>query len=151
HVPFSPQELAADAAACREAGAAIFHWHAREPETGAPSTAVELYAETARLVKAGTDLITMPPPAANPLPRAEGRPAHRPAMAADAATRPDLAPVDLNSINVDPWDPVEHRYTTEDLVYLNPVRMLRRLVELIATAGVKPMTALWTVGAARTL
>ncbi len=151
NVPFSPEELAADAAACREAGAAIFHWHARDPGTGAPSTAVERYGETARLVKAGTDLITMPTLGANTLPTAEERTAHITAMAADAATRPDLAPVDLNSINVDPWDPVERRYGTEDLVYLNPVRMLRRLVELITTAGVKPMLALWTVGAARTL
>ena len=50
NVPFSPQELAADAAACREAGAAVFHWHARDPGTGAPSSAVDLYAETARRV-----------------------------------------------------------------------------------------------------
>jgi uncharacterized protein (DUF849 family) len=151
NVPFSPEELAADAAACREAGAAIYHWHAREPVTGAPSTAVDLYADTARRVKAATDLVIMPTLGANTLPTAEGRTAHVTAMAGDAATRPDLAPVDLNSINVDPWDPAAGGYATEDLVYLNPVRMLRRLVELISTAGVKPMLALWTVGAARTL
>jgi len=37
HVPFSAQELGADAAACREAGAAIYHFHAREPKSGAPA------------------------------------------------------------------------------------------------------------------
>ena len=150
NVPFGPAELAADAAACREAGAAIFHWHARDPRRGRrrpPSS----YVETARLVKAGTDLLLMPTLGANTLPTAAERTAHVTAMAADAATWPDLAPVDLNSINVDPWDPVERRYTTEDLVYLNPVRMLRELVERITAAGVKPMLALWTVGAARTL
>jgi 3-keto-5-aminohexanoate cleavage enzyme len=151
HVPFTPEELAADAVACREAGAAIFHWHARDPVSGAASTAVEVYADTARRVKAATDLLVMPTLGAGTLPTAEERTAHVTAMAADAATRPDLAPVDCNTINVDPYDAHERRFATEDLVYLNPVRTLRRLVELVTAAGVKPMLALWTVGAARTL
>src|SRR4051812_24093377 len=104
NVPFSPEELAADAAACREAGAAIFHWHARDPVSGAPSTEIGLYADTARRVHAATDLVLMPTLGANTLPTATARTAHIRAMAGDAATRPDLAPVDLNSINVDPWD-----------------------------------------------
>ena len=43
HVPWSPDEIAADAASCVEAGASIIHYHARDPVTGAPSTDVELY------------------------------------------------------------------------------------------------------------
>jgi uncharacterized protein (DUF849 family) len=119
--------------------------------SGAASTAVEVYADTARRVKAATDLVVMPTLGAGTLPTAEERTAHISAMAADPATRPDLAPVDCNTINIDPYDPTERRFGTEDLVYLNPVRTLRRLVELVTAAGVKPMLALWTVGAARTL
>jgi 3-keto-5-aminohexanoate cleavage enzyme len=151
HVPFSPQELAADAVACREAGAAIFHYHARDPETGAASTAVELYADTCRRIKAATDLVVMPTLGAGTLPTPEERTGHVTAMAADPATRPDLAPIDCNSINIDPYDPVERRFANEDMVYLNPVRTLRRLAELVTGAGVKPMLALWNVGAARVL
>jgi uncharacterized protein (DUF849 family) len=151
NVPVSPEELAADAAACRDAGAAVFHYHARDPVSGAPSTAVDLYADAARRIKAATDLLVMPTLGAGTLPTPEERTAHVAAMAADPATRPDLAPVDCNSINVDPYDPVARRFGTEDMVYLNPVRTLRRLVELIGDAHVKPMLALWTVGAARTL
>jgi 3-keto-5-aminohexanoate cleavage enzyme len=151
NVPFSPEELAADAAACRDAGAAIFHYHARDPLTGAPSTAVDLYADAARRIKAATDLLVMPTLGAGTLPTPEERTAHVTAMAADPATRPDLAPVDCGSINIDPYDPVARRFGTEDMVYLNPVRTLRRLLELIAAAGVKPMLALWTVGGARAL
>ena len=40
HVPWTPEEIARDAAEAREAGAAILHYHAREPETGAPSNDV---------------------------------------------------------------------------------------------------------------
>jgi uncharacterized protein (DUF849 family) len=151
NVPFGPEDLAADATACREAGAAIYHYHARDPVTGAASTAVELYAEAARRIKAGTDLLVMPTLGAGTLPTPELRTAHVTAMAADPATRPDLAPVDCNSINVDPWDPVARRYGTEDMVYLNPVSTLRGLVERLDAVGVKPMLALWTVGAARTV
>lgn len=35
HVPWTPQEIASDAAACREAGASIVHFHARTPDGGA--------------------------------------------------------------------------------------------------------------------
>jgi 3-keto-5-aminohexanoate cleavage enzyme len=35
HVPWTAQEIAADAAACREAGASIVHFHARTAEGGA--------------------------------------------------------------------------------------------------------------------
>ncbi len=150
-VPFSPAELAADAEACRDAGAAIFHYHARDPVSGAPSTAVGLYAETARLVKARTDLIVMPTLGAGTLPTAEERTTHVVAMAASDDTRPDLAPIDLTSINLDPYDPATRTFANEDMVYLNPVRTLRRLVEIVTSAGVKPMLALWNVGAARTL
>ena len=44
NIPYAPEEIAADAAACVEAGASIVHYHAREPETGAPSSEVGLYA-----------------------------------------------------------------------------------------------------------
>ena len=32
HVPWSPEEIAADAAACCDAGASIVHFHARDAE-----------------------------------------------------------------------------------------------------------------------
>lgn len=35
HVRYTPEEIAADAVACREAGASIVHFHARQPD-GAP-------------------------------------------------------------------------------------------------------------------
>ena len=61
-VPISVEECAADALAAAEAGAAIVHFHARNPETGAllsPGTAV--YAEVMRLINAERpDLLVYP-------------------------------------------------------------------------------------------
>ena len=34
HVPYGPEEVAADAAACAEAGATLVHFHARDSESG---------------------------------------------------------------------------------------------------------------------
>ena len=38
HVPWTPDEIADTAARCREAGASIVHFHARNPD-GSPNTA----------------------------------------------------------------------------------------------------------------
>ena len=45
NVPYTPEEIAADAVACRAAGAAIVHFHARKPD-GAPEHSAEVYANT---------------------------------------------------------------------------------------------------------
>ena len=46
HVAYTPSECAADAATCAGAGAALVHWHARDPVTGVQRLAdAALYAE----------------------------------------------------------------------------------------------------------
>jgi len=59
-VPWSPEEIARDAAACRDAGASIVHYHARDPETGAASSDLSLYEDAARSIRARCDAIVMP-------------------------------------------------------------------------------------------
>jgi uncharacterized protein (DUF849 family) len=62
HVPVSAEECAADALACAAAGAAIIHFHARDPHTGAlliPGT--ETYAKAMRLInQERPDLLVYP-------------------------------------------------------------------------------------------
>jgi len=43
HLPVTPDEIAADSVAAAEAGAAILHLHARDPETGQPSPDPDLF------------------------------------------------------------------------------------------------------------
>ena len=45
HLPITPDELAEDARRAYEAGAAVVHVHARNPETGQPSADSDLYGE----------------------------------------------------------------------------------------------------------
>jgi uncharacterized protein (DUF849 family) len=151
HVPFSPEEIAADAAACREAGAAIYHFHAREPKTGAPAYDAASYGDSIRRIRAACDLLVNPTLGAVTVPDPKQRAAIIPALAADPATRPDLAPVDLASINIDPWDAGARRFLVEDLVYATSVAGLREILATVRGAGVLPQAVLWTVGSARLL
>jgi uncharacterized protein (DUF849 family) len=45
NTPYSPEEIANAAIECHRAGAAVVHYHARDPHSGAASSSVELYAE----------------------------------------------------------------------------------------------------------
>ena len=57
-LPYTPDEIAAEALACAEAGAAIVHLHARE-EDGTPSSRPELFAEAVERIRAGSPMLTM--------------------------------------------------------------------------------------------
>jgi len=151
HVPWSPAEIAADAAACAAAGASIFHFHARDPETGRPATATELYGETIARTRDLTDVVLMPTLGANTLPDPADRVTHIVELSRDDATRPDLAPVDLGSFSLDVYDAEARAFRADDLLYLNTARTVRYLWDTITDAGVKPMAALWNVGSARLL
>lgn len=151
HVPWSPAELAADAAACAAAGASIFHFHARDPETGRPATETELYGETIARARDLTDIVLMPTLGANTLPDPADRVAHIVELSRDDATRPDLAPVDLGSFSLDVYDAPSRTFRADDLLYLNTAKTVRYLWDTISGSGVKPMAALWNVGSARLL
>jgi 3-keto-5-aminohexanoate cleavage enzyme len=57
-LPHTPAEIAGDAVACAEQGAAVVHLHVREPD-GTPSARPELFAETIGLIRERTELVTM--------------------------------------------------------------------------------------------
>ena len=56
HVPWTPQEITAEAKRCAEAGASIVHIHARTTN-GGTSYDPAWYAEADRLIRAQTNLI----------------------------------------------------------------------------------------------
>ncbi len=147
HVPWTPEEIAADAAACVSAGASIVHFHGRHPGTGAPDSSATTMSDTVKLIRDACDGVTYCTlGAGTDLGREE-----RVAMLTGAATRPDLAPVDLGSFNLDPYDPVTKRFGTEEGVYVNTVGTVRHLAEGILAAGVTPVAVAWSVGSLRLL
>ena len=60
YLPFTPQQLADEAVAAAEAGAAVVHTHVRDPETGQPSLDIELFKEIFSNVKKRSNVILCP-------------------------------------------------------------------------------------------
>jgi uncharacterized protein (DUF849 family) len=56
-LPITPQQIAADSIAAGQAGAAILHLHARDPDTGKPDQNPKLFAQFLPHIKAETDAI----------------------------------------------------------------------------------------------
>jgi len=59
NVPYTPDESAANAVACRAAGAAIVHFHARKPD-GTPEHCAEVYVRTIRQIRGSSDILVHP-------------------------------------------------------------------------------------------
>ncbi len=149
NVPYSPDEIARDAVACREAGAAVLHFHARKAD-GSPEHAIESYAETVGLIRARSDILVHPTLGYVTLDQpAERRLDHIIDMAKDPSKAPHFAPMDMGSVNVDRYNAQARRFETDDLVYKNSTRTLTYFAEHIRAAGLKPYLVSWTIGFTR--
>src|SRR5918998_5187332 len=57
HLPITPGQIAESAIGAAEAGAAIVHLHARDPEDGRPTPDPEVYAEFLPEIGAASDVV----------------------------------------------------------------------------------------------
>jgi uncharacterized protein (DUF849 family) len=57
HLPVTPQEIATQAIAAAEAGAAVLHLHARDPRDGRPTPDPEVFMQFLPQIKSGTQAI----------------------------------------------------------------------------------------------
>jgi len=149
HVPFGPGEIAAAAAACRDAGAAVAHFHARDPHSGAASTDPALFCEIGRALRAQSDVVSMPTLGATVTSDVAERIAHILAMAEDPRTRAELVPLDLASANTSFYDPRARSFDDENSIYINTVAILRALSEGVQKVGVKPIAVVYSIPSLR--
>ena len=106
HVPIGPDEVAADALRCRDAGATMVHWHARDPQSEDQRLGdTDLYAAAlAPMREAG--LLGYPSyPVDGVLPR--NRLDH--VWALHERVGLELAPIDLGSVSTVPWNSAPQR------------------------------------------
>ena len=57
HLPVTPDQIAASAIEAAEAGASILHLHARDPETGQPSSEISVFRQFLPRIKSATDAV----------------------------------------------------------------------------------------------
>jgi 3-keto-5-aminohexanoate cleavage enzyme len=148
-VPWLPEEIARDAAECAEAGAAILHFHGRGAD-GAPDHRFECYRDIILATRAATDILLHPTLGYVTLDApAEERIANIRRLAERPQTKPDFAPMDMGSFNVDLYDPAARRYVTQGLIYRNGTDTLTHFAGVIRGAGMTPYLSTWSVSAMR--
>lgn len=149
NVPYSPAEIAADALACRKAGAAIVHFHARQAD-GSPDHANTTYADIVSRIRAGSDILVHPTLGYVTLDKSgEQRLDHILEMAKDPQGAPHFAPMDMGSVNVDRYNAQARRFETTNLIYKNSTETLMYFAEHIKESGLKPYLVSWNIGFTR--
>src|SRR5262245_60649595 len=125
YLPVTPDEIAADALAAAEAGAAILHLHARDPETGKPDQTPEAFARFLPRIKQGTNAAINLTTGGSPFMRVEER--VKPA----AVFKPEVASLNMGSMNfglfhlLERYKSLKHAWEkeylewTRDLVFRN--------------------------------
>ena len=154
HLPYKPEDIAADAIACARAGAAAVHVHARDPETGHPSSDQQLFGEIVRRIKAESDVIVgittgggmgMPP---------EER------LRAIPIYQPEMASFNLGSINFSihrvgrRYRPEDYRFDweqgyvegTKDFIFRNTFGDMEVFAKTMREVGTRPEFEAYDVG-----
>jgi len=93
HLPITPDQIAASAVGAAEAGAAIVHLHARNPETGRPDQSPEAFMKFVPRIKQRTNVVINLTSGGAPTMRVEER-----AMPA-ATLKPEVASLNMGSMN----------------------------------------------------
>jgi uncharacterized protein (DUF849 family) len=93
HLPVTPDEITAEAIAAAEAGAAILHLHARDPETGKPDQTPEAFGRFLPRIKQGTKAVINITTGGSPYMKVEER------VLPAAQFKPEVASLNMGSIN----------------------------------------------------
>lgn len=150
NVPWTPDEIARDAVAIREAGASVLHFHARKSD-GGPDHAFETYAATIRGIRDSSDLMVHSTLGQITVQGDEARAAHIVSLAEDARLRPEFAPLDLGSTNIDIYDREAKQFRSTRKVYVNSTETLVYLARTFKKVGVRPVAVCWSVPFVRTM
>ncbi len=127
HLPVTPEEIAADARRCRQAGASIAHVHARDAD-GKPTLDDEVFARIHQLIGEQTDSIVQI--------STGGRAGSDPKARAASVRRlqPEMASLTTGSVNF------------PDQIYANSDELVEYLAQAMQEAGTKPEMEIFEAG-----
>lgn len=145
NVPWLPEEIAADAIECHAAGASIVHFHGRDA-AGRPDNRFETCRDTILAIRDASTILVHPSLGYVTVASSfEQRFANVRRLADDDATRPEIVPMDMGSVNADLYDSRNHRLRLPGSTYVNSTDMLVKLAEGIRRGGMKPSLVAWNV------
>ena len=143
HLPVTPEEIADSAVAAAEAGAAILHLHARDPETGRPDQSPEAFGRFLPRVKQRTNAVINLTTGGAPYMTVEER------VQPAATFRPEVASLNMGSMNfglfpmLDRFKDLKHPWerealeTSRDLVFRNTFRDIEFVLRTLGEAGTR--------------
>lgn len=137
YLPYKPAHIAAEAIAAAEAGAAILHLHARDPETGKPSPDPAVFMQFLPAIKQSTDAVINLTTGGGLTMSMEER------LAAPLLTRPEMCSLNMGSMNFGIF-PLADRYQswkfdweepylrgTDDFIFRNTFRDIARILKML--------------------
>jgi uncharacterized protein (DUF849 family) len=147
HIAYSPEKIADDAIATCKAGAALIHFHVRDPETGKWVQDLPYYAEVYRRSRAACKALLWPtfPFGDDPVKRFS----HFVELSKDPATKPDLGAGDMGSVNLVAYDPVTKKVHDESFIYCNSYETIRYFLTMSRELGLRPTLQIFDPSFAR--
>jgi 3-keto-5-aminohexanoate cleavage enzyme len=136
HIPYTPAEIAADAVATCNAGAALIHFHVRDPESGKWVQDVPYYAEVYRRARRECNALLWPtfPFGDDPAKRFS----HFVELSKDTATKPDLGAGDMGSVNLVGYDRASKTLHNSEFIYCNSYETIRYFLTKSRELGLRP-------------
>jgi 3-keto-5-aminohexanoate cleavage enzyme len=128
NLPCSPEEIAAEAVACREAGASLMHIHVRN-EKGEPTQSGAIFAQTMDLIRSRSDVIIQASTGGATWMTAEER--IQPLLCDPA---PEMATLTTGTCNFG------------DGVFMNPLAMIETFAKKMQERGVIPEIEVFDAG-----
>ena len=152
YLPITPQQIADEAVRAYEVGAAVAHVHVRNPETGQPSSDLELFREVLTKVKSKCNMIVCLSTGGGVGMTVQQRGRTIPTF------KPELASFNFGSMNFGLFRPVEtikeFKYPwekpylegTEDFIFPNTFKTLQEFCRLFAENETKPELEIYDLG-----
>ena len=143
HLPITPQQIADEAVAAAEAGAAILHLHARDPVNGKPDQTPEAFARFLPQVHARTNAVINLTTGGSPFMLAQER------VLPAARFKPEVASLNMGSMNIGlfpmlkrhqhfehAWERA-HLEGSRDLVFRNTFADIEQVLHTCAENGTR--------------
>lgn len=143
HLPITRDEIVTDAVAAAEAGAAILHLHARNPETGQPDQTPEAFRKILPRIKQQTNAVINITSGGSPYMKVEER------VLPAATFKPEVASLNMGSMNfglfhlVDKYKEFQHDWerkhleNTRDLVFRNTFKDIEYILRTCSENGTR--------------
>ena len=152
YLPITPDQIAENAIAAYEAGAAVVHIHVRNPETGQPSPDLEIFKTVLTKIKSKCNVIICTTTGGGLGMTPDQR------VAVVSTHKPELASCNMGSMNFAlfplleklkdfkfPWEK-QYLEMSEDLIFPNTFKSLRVFLNIFQQNGTKPELEIYDAG-----